>query len=75
MGLAGKSTLNRLELSAEGGDERYKKICAQPEQIESLLVEEAVKAIPRRTREIVLDFDATDDLIHGSQEGRFYNGY
>ena len=73
--LAGKSTLNRMELSADGGDGRYKKIHAQPEQIESLLLEEAVKAIPRRTREIVLDFDATDDLIHGSQEGRFYNGY
>ncbi len=73
--LAGKSTLNRMELGAAGGDERYKKIVALPEKIESLLIEEGVKAIPRRTREIVLDFDATDDLIHGTQEGRFYNGY
>ena len=73
--LAGKSTLNRMELSAEGGDGRYKRIVARTDQIESLLIKEGVKAIPRRTREIVLDFDATDDLIHGTQEGRFYNGY
>lgn len=73
--LAGKSTLNRMELSAEGGDGRYKKIIARSDKIESLLIKQGVKAIPRRTREIVLDFDATDDLIHGTQEGRFYNGY
>lgn len=73
--LAGKSTLNRMELGAGGGDGRYKQIVARPGQVEALLIEEGVKAIPRRTREIVLDFDATDDLVHGSQEGRFYNGY
>jgi len=64
-----------MELSAEGGDGRYKKIIARSDKIESLLIKQGVKAIPRRTREIVLDFDATDDLIHGTQEGRFYNGY
>lgn len=73
--LAGKSTLNRMELGADGGDGRYKQIVARPGQVEALLIEEGVKAIPRKTREIVLDFDATDDLVHGSQEGRFYNGY
>jgi hypothetical protein len=73
--LAGHSTLNRLELGAHGGDGRYKKILAKPEQIEALLLEQGVKSIPRRSREIVLDFDATDDPLHGAQEGAFFHGY
>jgi len=73
--LAGHSTLNRLELGALGGDGRYKKILARSEQIEALLIEEGVKAIPRRSREIVLDFDATDDPLHGAQEGAYFHGY
>ena len=73
--LAGSSTLNRLELAAEKPDPRYKKIVAQPEEIEALLISEGVKSIPRRSREIVLDFDATDDPLHGSQEGAYYHGY
>jgi hypothetical protein len=73
--LAGHSTLNRFELGALGGDGRYKKIIPAPAQIESLLIEEGVKAIPRRSREIVLDFDATDDPLHGAQEGAFFHGY
>lgn len=73
--LAGKSTLNRMELAAGGGDGRYKKIVADEEKLEDALVREAVRAIPRKSREIVLDFDATDDLVHGTQDGRFYNGY
>jgi len=73
--LAGHSTLNRLELGALGGDGRYKKILAKAGEIEALLIEEGVKAIPRRSREIVLDFDATDDPLHGAQEGAFFHGY
>jgi Transposase DDE domain group 1 len=73
--LAGKSTLNRLELGAQGTDARYKKIQAHPEKIEALLLERGVAAIPRQSRLIVLDFDATDDPVHGEQEGRFYHGY
>ncbi len=73
--LAGHSTLNRLELGAHGGDGRYKKILAQPEEIQALLLAEGVKSIPRRSREIVLDFDATDDPLHGAQEGAFFHGY
>ena len=73
--LAGHSTLNRLELGAHGGDGRYKKILAKPEEIAALLLEEGVKAIPRKSREIVLDFDATDDPLHGAQEGAFFHGY
>ena len=73
--LAAPSTLNRLELSAQGIDLRYHKIQAQPEQIEALLIKRGVKAIPRKSAEIVLDFDATDDPLHGSQEGAYFNGY
>ena len=73
--LAGHATLNRLELGAEKLDSRYKKIEANPKQIEDLLIREGVKAIPRRSREIVLDFDATDDPLHGDQEGAYFNGY
>ena len=40
-----------------------------------MLIEEGVKAIPRKIREIILDFDATDDPLHGNQEGAFFHGY
>jgi len=73
--LAGRSTLNRLELGAESLDGRYKKISASPDDIEALLIHEGVKAIPRRSKEIVLDFDATDDPLHGQQEGAYFHGY
>ncbi|MDD5262754.1 MAG: transposase [Methylacidiphilales bacterium] len=65
--LAAHSTLNRMELGALGGDWRYRKIIPDAGRIEALLMEEGVKAIPRRSREIVLDFDATDDPLHGAQ--------
>ena len=72
--LAGKSTLNRLELAAHGTS-RTKKIQAHPERIEALLLERGVAALPANSLAVVLDFDATDDPIHGQQEGRFYHGY
>jgi len=73
--LAGHSTLNRLEQSSLGGDGRYKKTIPDAAKIEQLLIEEGVRAIPRKSGRIVLDFDATDDPLHGSQEGRFFHGY
>ncbi len=73
--LAAAATLNRLELAAEKSDSRYRKIVADPDAIEALLIEQGVKAIPRRSREIILDFDATDDPLHGNQEGRYFQGY
>ena len=73
--LAGKSTLNRLELGAKEREGHYRKIQANEDKIEALLIKCGVEAIPRKTRVIVLDFDATDDLIHGEQEGRFFHGY
>jgi hypothetical protein len=72
--LAGKSTLNRLE-HAPAGASRYHKIGHDGAAIERLFVDvflEAHKAPPRR---IVLDLDATDDPLHGYQEGRFFHGY
>ena len=73
--LAAHATLNRLELGAEALDERCRKIEAQPEKMEALLIRRGVKAIPRRSAEIVLDFDATDDPLHGQQEGAYFHGY
>ena len=73
--LAAHSTLNRFELGALGGDVRYKKIIPDITAIEALWIQEGVRAIPRRSRRIVQDFDATDDPLHGAQEGRFFHGY
>lgn len=76
--LAGKSTLNRLELAAPivDGAERYKKISYDDHAIERLFVTHFLDARdddPRK--EIILDLDATDDPIHGEQEGRHFHGF
>jgi hypothetical protein len=71
---AGKSTLNRLELSRPEAT-RYHKISHDPAAIEALLVDIFLEAHAEAPEEIVLDLDATDDLIHGNQEGRFFHGY
>jgi len=75
--LAGKSTLNRLELTPVGADakSRYKKIVARHQDIEAFLVETFLTLHPQPPQEIVLDLDATDDPIHGHQLGRFFHGY
>ncbi len=75
--LAGKSTLNRLELSAEGAsaDERYKKIGLDFGAVDRTLVNVFLQAHREPPREIVLDLDATDDPLHGHQEGSFFHGY
>jgi hypothetical protein len=73
--LAGKSTLNRLEHALVSDGERYHKIGHAPEAIEALLVDVFLEAHERPPEEIVLDLDATDDPIHGEQEGRFFHGY
>lgn len=75
--LAGKSTLNRLELTpAEAtAADRYKKIVVNPAAVEEFFLKVFLQAHPREPEEIVLDFDATDDPIHGEQEGRFFHGY
>ena len=71
---AGKSTLNRLELSRPEPT-RYHKIGHDPAAIEALFVDVFLEAQPTAPDEIVLDLDATDDPIHGEQEGRFFHGY
>jgi Transposase DDE domain group 1 len=72
--VAGKSTLNRLELSREEAT-RYHKISHDPAAIEGLFVTLFLEAHATPPREIILDLDATDDPLHGHQEGRFFHGY
>jgi len=72
--VAGKSTLNRLELSKPQSTP-YHKIGHDPQAIEALLVDLFVDAHARPPRQIILDLDATDDPLHGHQEGRFFHGY
>jgi len=72
--LAGKSTLNRLELS-DGTPNRYKKITFWKDGIDELLVKVFVESQTSAPEEIILDVDATDFPLHGQQEGRFFHGY
>jgi hypothetical protein len=72
--LAGKSTLNRLELSVEQPS-RYKKVHCRQAAIDELLVEVFVEAHEQAPELIVLDLDVTDLPLHGHQEGRFFHGY
>ena len=72
--VAGKSTLNRLELSREVAT-RYHKIAHDPAAIEALFVTLFLEAHETAPRDIVIDLDATDDPLHGHQEGRFFHGY
>lgn len=75
--LAGKSTLNRLELTPRGAGEgsRYKKIVADGGEIEALFVDVFLQLHGKPPKRIVLDLDATDDPIHGDQLGKFFHGY
>ena len=75
--LAGSSTLNRLELSTPttAVSDRYKKIAADPDALDRLLVDVFIESHHKPPREIWLDLDATDDPLHGHQEGRFFHGY
>lgn len=79
--LAGKSTLNRLELAVakhpdsapEQGSKH--KIFLQEQRWEQLLIEVGVELLEPESSEVILDFDATDDPVHGEQEARFFHGY
>jgi len=75
--LAGKSTLNRLELTPirANRDSRYKKITADRRAMQDLLVKFFLDSHMTPPEEIVLDLDATDDPLHGHQAGRFFHGY
>jgi hypothetical protein len=75
--LAGKSTLNRLELTPPDASphSRYQKIVADGAAIDRLFLDVFVAAHATPPEQLVLDLDATDDPIHGHQEGRFFHGY
>lgn len=78
--LAGHSTLDRLELTPEAVDwadpkRRYYKLVHRPEQIEALFAEAFLESFASEPEEIVLDFDPTDIVLHGEQEGRFFHGH
>ena len=72
--LAGKSTLNRLELS-RAEPTRYHRIGHDQAAIERLFVDLFMEAHGQAPKQIVIDLDATDDPLHGHQEGRFFHGY
>ena len=76
--LAGKSTLNRLEHApGNGGPGRYHRITHDPEALQVLLTELFIESWPGRLppSQLVLDIDATDDQVHGRQEGRSFHGH
>jgi len=76
--LAGKSTLNRLELGSrarEGADRRYEKIAPEPERMGAFFVETFLQVAEEPEGQIVLDLDASDDPLHGDQLGKFFHGY
>jgi len=72
--LAGKSTLNRLELSRPEPT-RYHKVSHDAVMIETLFVDLFLEAHRHAPEQVILDLDATDDPLHGDQEGRFFHGY
>ena len=75
--LAGKSTLNRLELSESESahSDRYKKIAADAPQIDRFMVSMFIRSQKKAPKQIILDLDTTDDPVHGMQEGRFFHGH
>jgi hypothetical protein len=72
--LAGKSTLNRMELGSDQPD-RYKKITFSKEALDELLVKVFLEAHAQAPEQIILDVDTTDLPLHDHQEGRFFHGY
>ncbi len=75
--LAGKSTVNRLELADPelAPTHRYHKVVCDGESVDRFFVDAYLDAYESPPEEIILDLDATDDPIHGEQEGRFFHGY
>lgn len=75
--LASSSTLNRLELARPESAvaDRYKRIELDFDAVDGLLVQAFLASFDKSPKEIVLDLDATDDPLHGKQEGRFFHGY
>ena len=76
-GLAGKNTLNRIELARteSAASHRYNRIALHEEYIDQVFLDVFLQSFDEPPSEIILDFDATDDPLHGKQEGRFFHGY
>ena len=75
--LAGKSTLHRFEWGAVSpvATDRYKRIGVDAEAVKRFFVEVFLDSIESPPEQLILDLDATDDPVHGEQEGRFFHGY
>jgi hypothetical protein len=75
--LAGKSTLNRLEwgLASEAPTDRYHRVAVDEDAVDRFFVDLFLDSHDEPPERVVLDFDATDDPLHGQQEGRFFHGY
>jgi hypothetical protein len=73
--LAGKSTLNRLEHGLMGEASRYCKIGLDDQAMEQVFLDLYIEAHTSPPKRVILDLDATDDPLHGDQEGRFFHGY
>ena len=73
--LAGKSTLNRLEQTPPSEQDRYRRMSYDSGKLDRLLVDLFLESYDHPPRQIILDLDATDDPVHGTQEGRFFHGY
>jgi len=73
--LAAPATLQRMESAVDHPGSRYHKLAASPAALRALLLHQGVRTLPKNTREVIVDFDATDARLHGQQEGRFFHGY
>jgi len=77
--LAGKSTLNRLEqamhVATDLSEERYVKLCINPEEMEKLLVAVFIEQMGKEPKQIIVDLDVSNDPVHGNQDQAFFNGY
>ena len=75
--LAASSTLNRVELSRpdDASAHRYKRVVLREEFVDQVFLDVFVEAFDEPPEQVILDFDATDDPLHGKQEGRFFHGY
>ena len=73
--LAAPATLQRMETAIDHAGSRYHKLAAQPGLMRELLLRQGVRTLHKATREVIVDFDATDARLHGAQAGRFFHGY
>lgn len=73
--LAAPATLQRMETAVDHAGSRYRRLAAQPGRMRELLKRQGVRTLAKNTREVIVDFDATDARLHGAQEGRFFHGY